>query len=385
MLRLLVCLTFQVLCGVWTQAQDTSGSTPVLRRGSNLVLVPTLVKTSSGKPVFGLTADNFILTDDGIEQKLTLEEDTDSQPLALVILVQIGGAGGRRLESYRELGPLLDSMVGAIPHRVAVVGFDSKPHIEADFTSELNNVTRVMANLKPGDGRAAILDSLGFAVDLLRKQPTSYRRAILSISETLDHGSQIKLEDVLQAIDDANTTIYSLGFSTTKADMQHNADEFNSDLTPAPTHGCLAKDQSNGSNTHPVQVPDGNGNNRTMQTFDCISLLAPPLLVARMAVMSALDGMHRNVPESVARLTGGEYFRFENTRGMERGLITISNQIPNRYVLSFSPQADIPGLHAIDVRLKDRTGLLVDARRSYWADNPKPPDIPHKPARSDDR
>src|SRR5271156_3555562 len=113
MLRLLVCLTSQVLCGVWTQAQDTSGSTPVLRRGSNLVLVPTLVKTSSGNPVFGLTADNFILTDDGIEQKLTLEEDTDSQPLALVILVQIGGAGGRRLESYRELGPLLDSMVGA--------------------------------------------------------------------------------------------------------------------------------------------------------------------------------------------------------------------------------------------------------------------------------
>ncbi len=84
-LRLLSCLTFQVLCGVWTQAQDSSDPTPVLRRGSNLVLVPTLVKTSSGKPVFGLTADSFILTDDGIEQKLTLEENTDSQPLALVI------------------------------------------------------------------------------------------------------------------------------------------------------------------------------------------------------------------------------------------------------------------------------------------------------------
>jgi VWFA-related protein len=372
--RLFVFVAFEILCGICTHAQDVSDSTRILRRGANLVLVPTLVKTSSGEPVFGLTADNFVLTDDGVEQKISLEEDTDSQPLALVIVVQTGGAGGRRLDSYRRLGPLLDSVVGAVPHRVAVVGFDSEPHVEAEFTPDLNNVAEVMANLQPGNGGAAILDSLGFAVDLLRNQPTSYRRAILSFSETLDHGSQSKLEDALRDIDDTNTTIYSLGFSTTKADMQHDQEEFNSDLTPAPTHGCLAKDQSNGSDTHPVQVPDGKGNNRAMQTFNCLSLLAPPLFVAEMATMAALDGMHRNVPESVARLTGGEYFKFENTRSLERGLITISNQIPNSYALSFSPQADSPGLHAIDVRLKDRTGLHVDARKSYWADSSKAPD-----------
>jgi VWFA-related protein len=371
-LHLLACLAFQALCGVM-HAQDIPGPTPVLRRGSNLVLVPTLVKTSKGEPVFGLTASDFILTDDGIEQRVSLEEDTDSQPLALVIVVQTGGAGGRRLDNYRRLGPLLDSMMGAVPHRVAVVGFDSKPHIEAEFTPDVNRIAGVLANLQPGDGEAAILDSLSFAVDLLRSQPTNYRRAILSISETLDHGSQSKLEDALRAIDDTNTIIYSLGFSTTRADMQHDADEFNSDLTPAPTHGCFAKDQSNGSDTHPVQVPDGNGNNRAMQTFNCLSLLAPPLFAARMAAMAALDGIHRNVPQSVARLTGGEYYKFENERSLDRGLITISNQIPNSYALSFSPQADSPGLHAIDVRLKDRTGLLVDARRSYWADNSKAP------------
>jgi VWFA-related protein len=372
--RLLVFLAFATLCGPWTHAQVVSDSTPVLRRGANLVLVPTLIRTSKGEPVFGLTADDFILTDDGIEQKISLEENTDSQPLALVIVVQTGGAGGRRLDSYRRLGPLLDSMAGAVAHRVAVVGFDSEPHLAAEFTPDLNNVAEVMANLQPGNGGAAILDSLGFAVDLLRKQPTSYRRAIISISETLDHGSQSKLEDALRAIDDTNTTIYSLGFSTTKADVKHDADEFNSDLTPAPTHGCLAKDQSNGSDTHPVQVPDGKGNNRAMQTFNCLSLLAPPLFVAEMATMAALDGMHRNVPRIVAQLTGGEYFKFENTRSLERGLITISNQVPNRYALSFSPQADSPGLHAIDVRLKDRTGLRVDARKSYWSDSSKPPD-----------
>jgi VWFA-related protein len=357
------------LVSTFTHAQDLPDSTPLLRRGANLVMVPTLVKTAGGEPVFGLTADDFVVTDDGIEQKLSLQEGTDSQPLALVIVVQTGGAGGRRLDSYRRLGPLLDSIVGAVPHHVAVVGFDSAPHIETDFTSDLNHVADVMANLQPGDGEAAILDSLTFAVDLLRQQPVGYRRTILSISETLDHGSQGKLESALRAIDDTNTTSYSLGFSTTRADMKHEADEFNSDLTPAPQHGCFARDQSNGSVTHPVQVPDGKGNNREMQTFDCLSLLAPPLRAAKLATMAALDGMHRNVPKTVAQLTGGEYFRFENTRSLERGLVTMSNQVPNTYALIFSPQADRPGLHAIEVRLKDRPGLHIEARKSYWADS----------------
>ena len=372
--RVLIILTVANLRGACTHAQDVPDSTPLLRRSANLVMVPTLIKTASGEPVFGLTANDFILTDDGIEQKLSLQEGADSQPLALVILVQTGGAGGRRLDSYRRLGPLLDSIVGAVPHHVAVVGFDSQPHVEAGFTADLDHVAGVMANLQPGDGGAAILDSLVFAVDLLRQQPISYRRRILSIRETLDHGSQGKLEPALRAIDDTNTTFYSLGFSTTRADMKHDADEFNSDLTPAPEHGCFARDQSYGSDAHPVQVPDGKGNNREMQTLDCLSLLAPPLLAAKMAMIATLDGMHRNVPKTVALLTGGEYFRFENTRSLECGLITISNQVPNTYTLSFSPHAERPGLHTIDVRLKGRPGLRVDARKSYWADSSNAPD-----------
>jgi VWFA-related protein len=363
-----VLLVFGIFSGAYAHTQEAPSSTPLLHRNANIVLVPTLVKTSGGEPVFGLNVKDFILTEDGIEQKISLEENFDSQPLALVIVVQTGGAGRRRLDTYRELGPLLESLVGAVPHRVAVVGFDSEPHIEAEFTSDLNNVAETMTNLQPGDGGAAFVDSLHFAVELLGKQPTSYRRAILSISETLDHGSQGRFEDALHAIAATDTTIYSFGFSTTKADVKHDADEFNSDYTPAPAHGCLAKDRNNGSETHPVQVADGKGNNRAMQMFDCLTLLAPPLFVGKMMVMALLDGMHRNVPKSVAQLTGGEYFKFENRRGLARGLITISNLIPNSYVLSFSPQADSPGFHLIDVRLKDRTGLHIDARKGYWAD-----------------
>jgi hypothetical protein len=54
---------------------------------------------------------------------------------------------------------------------------------------------------------------------------------------------------------------------------------------------------------------------------------------------------------------------------LEKSLLTISNHIPNRYVLSFQPRSPHPGLHVIELRLKEHPKLVVTARRSYWADS----------------
>jgi len=83
-----------------------------------------------------------------------------------------------------------------------------------------------------------------------------------------------------------------------------------------------------------------------------------------------VNGMHKNVPETVAQLTGGEYYKFENEKSFERGLIVISNNIPNRYVLSFHPQSLQRGLHAIKLQVRDYAKLRVNARSSYWVDGP---------------
>jgi hypothetical protein len=104
-----------------------------------------------------------------------------------------------------------------------------------------------------------------------------------------------------------------------------------------------------------------------MQAYDCLSDLAPPLRLAKMAVIAAVNGFRTNIPETAAKLTGGEYFKFENAKGLEKGMQAISNRLPNRYFLSFQPQQPHPGLHAVGVELKDYSGLVVEARKSYWA------------------
>lgn len=67
---------------------------PTLTAHSNLVLVPVLVKSKAAEVVFSLTAEDFILTDNGVPQSVRIEEGALGQPLALAVIVQTGGQGG---------------------------------------------------------------------------------------------------------------------------------------------------------------------------------------------------------------------------------------------------------------------------------------------------
>jgi VWFA-related protein len=369
----LACIALAIQKPLAQSSAPQALQTPALSARSTLVLVPALVRSRSGDLVFALAADDFVLTDDGIPQKLTLEQDTGGEPLALVVAIEAGGAGAREFDKLGGLAPMIESVVGNVPHKIAVVAFDSQPTMVREFTADSDAAVAAIRDVGPGDNGAAILDSLGFSVDLLRKQPSEYRRAILLVSETLDRGSHLKLEEALRAISDTNTAIYSIGFSTGRSEAAHYAsrelptqpsEPKGSWLSlenqhPNPPNGCMGKD--------PDPDPDAT-HNKVVQAYDCLTQLAPPLALAKTAAISASDGLRRNIPETVAHLTGGEYFRLTDAKSLERNLATISNHMPNRYVLSFQPQSPHPGLHAIGLHLRNYANLAVTARSSYWAD-----------------
>ena len=194
-----VCLVFVLffLCSAPARAQTPATSAPAGENGaaaepltltttSSLVRVPTMVRTKSGDPVFTLKASDFVVTDDGVPQTITVDEDTGSQPLALVVVVETGGAGARHLDQTNRLPTFVDAIVGGVEHRVAVVTFDSEPFLLQSFTSDPDHIREATHNFEAGNNGAAILDALQFSTDLLRSQPTRFRRAILLISEDLD-------------------------------------------------------------------------------------------------------------------------------------------------------------------------------------------------------
>jgi VWFA-related protein len=332
---------------------------------TTLVEVPALVTTKKGQVVFALTPGDFTVTDDGVPQAFRLDPDTDRQPIALALVVETGGAGARHIADYLDLDAILDTLVGNVEHRVALISFDSTPHLIQGFTHDTGDVSERLSRLNPGDEGAAILDGLGKAVEQLKAQPPRFRRAILLISETRDQSSTTKLTDAMRMISDANITMYSFGFSSTASSVEREASKFNRPDEPGPAHGCFSRD-----GTDPVGMAEYQGH-YSQQVLDCISDLAPPLRFATMAWMAAAGALRKNTAQSIADLTGGEFFHFHNARDLREGLIRMANDVPNAYVLSFSPSAPTPGLHELKVQLRDHPGLVVRARSQYWAETPE--------------
>jgi VWFA-related protein len=353
------------------RAQQSEPAQPSLTVRSTLVESPVLVKTKAGQVVFKLTVDDFLLTDDGVPQHLTLDQDTDSQPLALAIVVETGGAGAGHLNDYKQLDAILDALVGGVEHRVALIGFDSAPHLLTPFTPDTGAASHQLASLHGGDPGGAILDGVAFAVEQLRAEPVRYRRAILLLSETVDHGSKTTLGEALRLISDTNTTMYCFAFSSTTAAVTHEASKVGQvsvngvsgkPAEPGPPHGCFSRQGAD------AEYEGHYGK----QVLDCISQLAPPLRLATMAFLAARSSLRTNTAETIAQLTGGEFFRFHAAKDLKAGLIAVSNDVPNYYVLSFRPTSLSPGLHVLHLEVKDRPQLVLKSRSEYWIDSEKP-------------
>ena len=143
-----------------------------LRTRSNLVLVPTLVESKTGDPVFNLGVQDFIVKDNGVEQKIHLDEDMDKTPMSIVLLVQVGGSAVREFHKMIGLPTMLTALAGNTMHRVAIVEFDSQPRTLLDFSASPDAVEQAVYSIQPGDGSAVpvietyCLDQLRYRLSL---------------------------------------------------------------------------------------------------------------------------------------------------------------------------------------------------------------------------
>ena len=320
---LLRVLLFALLAAASAPAQDTPAQ-DTIHTQSNVVIVPALVKNAKGEAVYGLGARDFVVEDDGVEQAVRLDEATEGSMMSLVIAIQRGRRANYEFPRIRGLSAMVDPIVETGLGRVAVVEFDSQAELIQDFSGNPDKTAETLNALQPGDGGAAILDAVDYSVKLLEKAPRERQRVLLLISETSDHGShEAKVEDVVAEIGQSNTAVYALAFSPSRSNVL---------------------DTMRGNNMaemHPS--PD---------------LLAPLILAAQ--------AMRKNIPGTVAAMTGGEYELFATKTNFEARMIDFTNHLHSRYLLSIEPKNPHAGLHQIRVRLRDPGDRAVLARSRYW-------------------
>ena len=314
-----------------------------LHTTTTLVVVPTRVQTQDKRLVFSLNADDFIVTDNGVRQKVTLEEESQ-RPLSLVVLIQTGGAARGQLPNYTNLETMLAEIVGEGPNRVSIVNFDSRPEAASPFTEDVAQWREAINKPDPGDKGAAILDSVAYGLELLKKEPASNRRAILLISQQHDDGSKTSLKEIVRDLGETNTAIYSITFSAEKSEAKQafKNPQVNPPITAVPSDGSIK----------PYNDPA-----RPLQGY--FNLDAPLRLI--------FGAMQKNLAVEVANLSGGESNSFDNRNELDEALRRVNSHIRNSYILDFYPTSTEPGLHTIKVSLAHHPEMVVSARTSYWA------------------
>jgi VWFA-related protein len=204
------------------------------------------------------------------------------------------------------------------------------------FTSDVAQWSEAINKPDQGDSGAAIFDGIAYALDLLKKEPVSNRRAILLISQEHDDGSKTKMKDLVRDLGEANTAIYSITFSAEKTEAKLAFKD--------PPHL-----------NPPLEMLGG--------TQGYFKLDAPLRLI--------FGAMRKNLSAEVANLSGGESLGFDGRRELEQDINILNNHIRNSYILSFYPTSTEPGLHTIKVSLAHHPEMAVSARTSYWATDAK--------------
>ena len=291
---------------------------------TNVVVIPALVKNAQGNVVYGLTARDFLVEDDGVEQSVRLDEAAEGSAVSVVVAIQRGRRANYEFPRIRGLSAMLDPLVAEGHGRVAIVEFDSHVELLQDFTSNSDKTAATLQALQPGDGGAAIIDAVDYSVKLLEKAPKERPRVLLLISETRDHGSQTKVADVVAEIGQSSAAVYALAFSPTRSNM--------------------------------LDTMQGNNLNEMHEGLDILGL-----------GYLAVQAMRKNTPQAVASMSGGEYELFTTRKHFEARMIDFSNHLRSRYLLSIEPKDPHPGLHRLTVRLRDPQDRMVLARSRYWA------------------
>ena len=170
-MKTVACIGLVSLMVIAAIAQNTTSrhevSKPTFRSTSTLVVVPTSVRSASGKPVTNLDANHFRLTDNEVEQKISVER-ADNQSLAVVVLMQTGGAAYSHLKHYRKLDTFLEQLGSSSTSKLALITFDSRTQQIWNFPTRVDALYDALTHPKGGDHGAAIVDALNSAIDLLR-------------------------------------------------------------------------------------------------------------------------------------------------------------------------------------------------------------------------
>ena len=178
-----------------------------------LVNLDVLVTTKDGQTIPGLKQENFRILEDGAPQKISNFNRSDA-PITAVLLVEFASTN-----YYFMVDALNASYAFANTLRkddwVAVISYDMKPQILADFTQDKRAVYAALNQLRmPGFAETNLFDAVFDTIDRLDR--IEGKKYIILVTTGVDTFSKLTLDKILKKIKATkDITIYpiSVGFA----------------------------------------------------------------------------------------------------------------------------------------------------------------------------
>ena len=326
----------------------------------SLVNTPVTVRDAKGEMVANLEMKDFRITDNGVEQKIS-HFDLGGDPLSLVVLLETSSRIDPLLPELRKTGILLTQTVMGPTGEAAVVGFNDSVDKLQDFTTNADQIEKTVTHLQTGTSGLKLYDAMAIGVEMLSGRPQAtperpgYRRVLLIMSEATDVGSETRLGEVLRQAQLSNVTIYSVGLSTTRAELQSKPKNTRPQPTPPGTFGLPPQPGV-------PQTPDTEA-----ERYGSGNLLA----LAVWAVQHVKDKISDHALEVAATATGGAHLATFKDRSIEKAIDEVGGELHSQYSLSYAPTgANETGYHEIKVQVA-QSGLKVRARPGYYLAPPE--------------
>ena len=193
------------------QAGGTRESAPVFRGAVDLVSLNVTLTNQQNQPVGGLTASDFAIFEDGVQQDLSFFSST-RLPMDVAILI----------DTSSSMAPILsiaqDAAVGFVESaqradRVSVTEFNDRANILQPLGADITGATRAIRSTSPR-GSTALYNGLYMAMtEMIRSRRGAQdvrKQTVVVLSDGQDTSSLVQYEDVMELANQSGIVLYTI-------------------------------------------------------------------------------------------------------------------------------------------------------------------------------
>jgi len=182
--------------------------TPRFRALVDQVVVYASVYDADGALVTGLTADDFQVFEDRIEQEILTFERTEV-PSTIGLVLDTSGSMRRKMALVEEALYLFLDQTNP-DHELFLIRFDDEVELEEDFTREFDDIRDAIGNVIVKGG-TALYDAIYLAVDKARDGSEPKKVAVV-FTDGEDKDSYYTREELVEKVREGDTQVFIVAF-----------------------------------------------------------------------------------------------------------------------------------------------------------------------------